>query len=126
MRLLIDTNALLWLLDGDDRLGPIARHAVESADVLAVSVGSLWEIAIKVSIGKLDPVPGLPAALRDLGFERVGITDDHLTALESLPFHHRDPFDRLLISQALIDGLAILTTDDVFEAYGPLVIAARR
>lgn len=126
MRLLIDTNALLWLLDGDDRLGPAARDAVESADVIAVSVGSLWEIAIKISIGKLAPIPGLYGAIGNLGFERLTITDDHLSALEALPLHHRDPFDRLLICQALTDGLGVLTADDIFTKYGPLVVDARR
>lgn len=126
MRLLIDTNALLWLLDGDDRLGASARVSVESADALVVSVGSLWEIAIKVSIGKLAPIPGLSGALGDLGFERLEITDNHLGMLETLPSHHRDPFDRLLISQALTDGLTVLTADDAFAAYGPRVVDARR
>lgn len=125
MRLLIDTNALLWLLDGDDRLGRRAREAVESAVALVVSIGSLCEIAIKVSIGKLAAIPGLHSAMRDLGFERLAITDDHLAVLEALPWHHRDPFDRLLISQALTDGLAVLTADDVFGSYGPLVVDAR-
>lgn len=125
MRLLIDTNALLWLLDGDDRLGPIARSAVQSAEVLAISVGSLWAIAIKISIGKLAPIPGLHDAITRLGFERLAITDDHLSALQALPLHHRDPFDRILICQALTDGFRVLTADDIFATYGPLVVDAR-
>lgn len=93
---------------------------------MAVSVGSLWEIAIKVSIGKLAPIPGLHGAIGNLGFERLAITDDHLSALEGLPLHHRDPFDRILICQALTDGLGVLTADDIFTKYGPLVVDARR
>ena len=125
MRALLDTNALLWLLGGDDRLGHQARETTESADTLAVSIASLWEVAIKVSIGRLAPIPGLRAAVRDLGFERLGITDEHLATLETLPLHHRDPFDRLLICQALADGLTVLTADDTFAVYGVPVVDAR-
>ncbi len=126
MSLLLDTNALLWLLDGDERLGVKARSAVESADSLVVSVGSLWEIAIEISIGKLAPIPGLYAAVLDLGFERLAITDDHLADLETLPMRHRDPFDRLLICQTRIARLTILTADVVFADYGVPVVDARR
>lgn len=126
MSLLLDTNALLWLLDGDERLGARSRNAVESADALVVSVGSLWEIAIKISIGKLAPIPGLHAAVRDLGFVRLAITDDHLADLETLPMRHRDPFDRLLICQARTDRLTVLTADKVFADYGVPVVDARR
>ena len=124
MRLLFDTNALLWLLGGDDRLGAAARGAVQSADALVVSVASLWEIAVKVSIGKLGAIPGLHAAVRDLGFERLPIRDAHLAALESLPLLHRDPFDRLLVCQALTEPLAVLTADPAFAPYGPVVVDA--
>ena len=83
MRLLLDTDALLWLLAGDPRLGAQARQEVEAAAELVVSAASLWEIAIKVSIGKL----------------------------AALPWHHRDPFDRLLIAQAQAEALTVLTAD---------------
>lgn len=125
MHVLLDTNALLWLLGGDDRLGPTARQGVEAAETLSVSVGSLWEIAIKISIGKLGPIPGLHAAVRDLGLERLDITDAHLATLETLPRHHGDPFDRLLICQALTGNLAVLTADERFPAYGVTVLDAR-
>lgn len=124
MRLLLDTNTLLWLLDGDDRLGVSARDSVQTADTLVVSVASLWEIAIKVSIGKLQPIPGLHAAVRDLGFERLPIRDAHLAALESLPILHRDPFDRMLVCQALTEPMAVLTADKAFAPYGPVVVDA--
>lgn len=74
MRLLLDTNALLWLLGGDDRLGHRARASVAAAATLAVSVASLWEIAIKVSIRKLAPIPGLYDGIRNLGFTRIEIS----------------------------------------------------
>lgn len=77
---LLDTNALLWLLDGDRRLRASARSAVRRAETVAVSVASLWEIAIKVSIRNLAPIPALPATIRDLGFERPAIEDAHLLA----------------------------------------------
>ncbi|MDQ3151417.1 MAG: type II toxin-antitoxin system VapC family toxin [Actinomycetota bacterium] len=125
MRLLLDTNALLWLLDGDERLGPRSRETVETSEALVVSVGSLWEIAIKVSIGKLAPIAGLHAAVRDLGLERLAIEDEHLSALERLPLLHRDPFDRLLICQALVGGLTVLTAHEQFAQYGILVLDAR-
>jgi PIN domain nuclease of toxin-antitoxin system len=117
VRLLLDTNALLWLLAGDQRLGPGARQHVERAEILAVSVASLWEIAIKISLRKLAPIPGLHQAVTELGFDRLAITDPHLLALESLPYHHRDPFDRLLISQAMVERMTILTSDRVFADY---------
>lgn len=125
MRLLLDTNALLWLLDGDDRLGPEARQVVHRAETLVVSVASLWEIAIKVSIRKLAAIPGLHAAVGDLGFERLAITDGHLVTLERLPHLHQDPFDRLLISQALVERLTVLTADDAFTGYDVRVLDAR-
>lgn len=126
MRLLLDTNALLWLLDDDERLGQRARVRVQAADLLAVSVASLWEIAIKVSLDKIAPIPGLHAAVRDLGFRRIDITDEHLDAVAALPYHHRDPFDRLLISQALVEKLTVLTADRDFARYEVAVVDARQ
>lgn len=125
MRLLVDTNALLWLLDGDARLGTSARATVEQTETLAVSVASLWEIAIKVSIHKLEPIPRLHEAIRNLGFERLAITDAHLVALQDLPHLHRDPFDRLLVSQALVERLTVLTADPAFAGYAVPVLDAR-
>lgn len=126
MRLLLDTNALLWLLDGDERLGLVARAAVDRAETLAVSVVSLWEIAIKVSIHKLAPIPELHETIRDLGLERLAIADAHLVALEHLPHLHRDPFDRLLISQALVERFTVLTADSAFAGYAIDVLDSRR
>lgn len=124
MRLLLDTNALLWLLDGDERLGLTARAEIDRAEILAVSVASLWEVAIKVSLRKLAPITGFHQAIRDLGFERLGIADAHLLAVEHLPHVHRDPFDRLLISQALVEGLTVVTADGAFTGYAVPVLDA--
>ncbi len=126
MRLLLDTNALLWLLAGDPRLGAQARHEVETAAELVVSAASLWEIAIKVSIGKLAALPELPAVLAEAGVRRLGIEDEHLRRLESLPWHHRDPFDRLLIAQAQAEALTVLTADPAFGDYAVPARDARR
>ena len=126
MRLLLDTNALLWLLAGDPRLGPQARHEVEAAAELVVSAASLWEIAIKVSVGKLAALPGLPAVLAESAVRRLGIEDEHLRRLESLPWHHRDPFDRLLIAQAQAEALTVLTADPAFGDYAVPARDARR
>jgi PIN domain nuclease of toxin-antitoxin system len=126
VRLLLDTNALLWLLAGDPRLGAQARHEVEAAAELVVSAASLWEIAIKVSIGRLAALPGLPAVLAEAGVRRLGIEDEHLRRLESLPWHHRDPFDRLLIAQAQAEALTVLTADPAFGDYAVPARDARR
>lgn len=125
MRLLLDTNALLWLLDDDHRLGPSARAEIERAETLAVSVASLFQIAIMVSIRKLEPIDGLHAAIRDLGFDRVAIADTHLDRLAELPHRHRDPFDRLLICQALVEGLTVVTADSSFAGYSVPVLDTR-
>lgn len=125
MRLLLDTNALLWLLAGDDRLGTSARAAVERAETLVVSVASLWEIAIKISIRKLAPIPRLHSAIQELGFERLAINDAHLAALQDLPHLHRDPFDRMLISQAFVARLTIVTADAAFAGYAVPTLDAR-
>ena len=126
MRLLLDTDALLWLLAGDPRLGTQARQEVEAAAELVVSAASLWEIAIKVSIGKLAALPGLPAVLAEAGVRRLGIEDEHLRRLESLPWHHRDPFDRLLVAQAQAEALTVLTADPAFGDYAVPARDARR
>ena len=126
MRLLVDTNALLWLLAGDPRLGAQARREVEAAAELVVSAASLWEIAIKVSLGKLAALPGLPVVLADAGVRRLGIEHEHLRRLESLPWHHRDPFDRLLIAQTQAEALTVLTADPAFGDYAVPARDARR
>lgn len=126
MQILLDTNALLWLLGGDERLGPAGRDAVQQAERLVVSVASHWEIAIKVSLRKLAPIPRLHPTLHQLGFERLAVHDAHLRELEVLPFLHRDPFDRMLISQARVEGCTILTADRVFATYGAAVVDASR
>lgn len=125
MKLLLDTNSFLWFIMGERRLGPNAREAVETGDCV-ISELSLLEISLKASKGKLIVTTNPGQAIRELGFERTGISDRHLARMERLPLHHRDPFDRYLIAQALSDNLPILTSDRAFAQYGVTVIDATR
>lgn len=120
MRLLLDTHALLWWLNDDAKLGTRARDLIGNSenDVL-VSVVSLWEITVKLRIGKLDAdIEEILAILPDQGFDRLDITDAHLVALAALPFHHRDPFDHLLMAQAIGEGAHFVSQDRNVALYG--------
>ena len=123
MNLLLDTHSFIWFVAGSTRLSASAREIMDvPANRLWLSVASLWEMAIKVSLGKLklgQPLDKfLPEQLRVNSVELLGITLDHTLALAALPFHHRDPFDRLLIAQALVEGLPVISVDPAFDAYG--------
>ena len=123
MRLLLDTHALLWWLDGDRRLSRKARAAIGDEDnALFVSAASAWEIATKARLGKL---PGAVAVAEDVvgsvsaqGFSSLDITVLHAQRAGRLPGAHRDPFDRLLIAQAQLEDLTLVSKDEVFDAYG--------
>lgn len=129
MKLLLDTHALLWAATEPERLRAEAREALEDGthDVLVSSV-TAWEIAIKQSLGKLElDQPAeiwLPDVIRRTGLEPASIELAAALRVRALPWHHRDPFDRLLIAQALESGYAIVTRDVVFERYGVVVLAA--
>jgi PIN domain nuclease of toxin-antitoxin system len=117
-RLLVDTHVVLWHVLDDPRLGPGPTAAIEDAEAeVMVSVASLWEIAIKSALGKLEAPDDLPALVADLGFELLPVSAEHAWAVRDLPHHHRDPFDRLLIAQARVERLPILTADPAFAAY---------
>lgn len=126
MRLLVDTHAFLWFLSGDAKLSRAARRALDAADAeWHVSAASVWEMAIKSSLGRLT----LPATAEDYiagkidsGLRMLAIDWTHAAAVERLPFHHRDPFDRLLVAQAQAESLAVVTNDRVFRKYGVQVI----
>lgn len=123
MRLLLDTHALLWFLAGDEKLGGAARALVEDEEnEVLVSAASLWEIAIKVSLGKLrmsGPFEeAFPSQLDSNEIRVLPILPRHLQRVVGLPFHHRDPFDRLLAAQAAADDLSLVSRDPVFDAYG--------
>ncbi len=122
MRVLLDTQALVWALLNDARLGNAARVTITSAenDVL-VSIASLWEIAIKTSLGKYslnEPFATfMETRLPESGFAFLPIEARHLVVVATLPFHHRDPFDRLIIAQAIVEQVPVVSSDAAFDAY---------
>jgi len=123
VKLLLDTHAWLWFVLGDDSLTPAARKLIEdpSNDVL-ISPVVYWETAIKISLGKYQLAQPfeqfITSAIAGQGFEILPILPQHTAALVSLPFHHRDPFDRLLVAQALTERLPLLSADVALDAYG--------
>ena|SRR5947207_5283358 len=122
LNLLLDTHVLLWYLEESDRLRAETVELVnDPRNIVFVSVASVWEITIKKSLGKLrvpdDIADWLPEQLSINRMTALEITLAHATAIEQLPLHHADPFDRLLISQARSDSLTVLTADPVFERY---------
>ncbi|MCJ2048086.1 type II toxin-antitoxin system VapC family toxin [Methylobacterium sp. J-078] len=119
MRLLLDTHALLWWLLADPRLGRAAQDLIaDPANDVLVSVASLWEIQVKVRVGKLKADLGaILDAVRDQGFDLVGITPAHLLGLGDLPRHHGDPWDHLLIAQAKAEGAIFVSEDRSVPAY---------
>jgi PIN domain nuclease of toxin-antitoxin system len=126
MKAILDTHAFLWALAGDERMSRLARHTFTGPASLLLSIASIWEILIKVQSGKLNlPRPAGRYVIRKLaenGIETLPISLDHLLALERLPMHHRDPFDRILIAQSLEDNLPIVTSDPLFARYDvPLI-----
>jgi PIN domain nuclease of toxin-antitoxin system len=122
MRLLLDTHTFIWFIMGSANLSAHARALIEDvANEKFLSVASLWEMAIKLSTGKLTlsaPFDLLiPQQLGSNGFELLNIELAHAAAVAMLPFHHRDPFDRLLIAQAMVEKMPIVSTDAAFDAY---------
>lgn len=124
MRLLLDTHILLWCLVDDAALSPQARMQItDPANQIFMSSISLWEIAIKVQLGKLKgDVREIRTAALASGFQPLPFSLDHAVAVAQLPGHHRDPFDRALIAQAQYEPLYLLTHDHVLLAYGTTVI----
>jgi len=113
MNLLLDTHAFLWAVDNHPRLSPQARAAIiDGGNIVFVSVATAWEIAIKKSIGKLAiPSGDYLEELRLHRFTPLDITTEHALAVETLPPHHKDPFDRMLIAQAQVEQLTLVTRD---------------
>jgi PIN domain nuclease of toxin-antitoxin system len=123
MRLLLDTHTFLWFIAGSKSLSQTARDLIEDvANEKFVSVASVWEIAIKHSIGKLPLAAPFSVLITQQlalnGFDLLPITVSQLSLLVTLPFHHRDPFDRLIIAQSLTDNLFLVSADAKFDAYG--------
>lgn len=119
MKLLLDTHVLLWAAADSPRIKAIRKRLLAADNEVYFSVASLWEIAIKVSLGKLQADAGLirEAAL-DSGFLELPILGPHALFVGGLPWHHRDPFDRLLVAQAMAEPMRLLTADEQLLAYG--------
>jgi PIN domain nuclease of toxin-antitoxin system len=121
MRILIDTHIFLWFINNDPQLSQTTQKLLESDVELLLSVASLWEIAIKVSTGKMTlPKPFeifIPEQLQQNEIAILPIEIDHVTYITTLAFHHRDPFDRLLIAQSIVEGIPIVSVDTAFDPY---------
>jgi PIN domain nuclease of toxin-antitoxin system len=124
-RLLLDTEALIWWDANDPRLGGNARAAIQNAREVYVSAASAWEIVIKAALGKLHTTRRPADAVAEGGFHGLPIGFDHVEAVGELPPHHKDPFDRLLLAVARVEGLAIVTSDHSFGPYGLPLVDAR-
>jgi PIN domain nuclease of toxin-antitoxin system len=123
MRVLLDTHALLWWLDGDRRLSPRVRKIIaDEENIVLVSAASAWEIATKFRIGKLpgaaEVAANVAGCVLSQGFESLDITILHAQRAGRLPGAHRDPFDRMLAAQAQLEDLPIVTNDKVFDTFG--------
>lgn len=116
MNLLLDTHVLIWWDEGR-RIAAAARRAIEAADSVYVSAASAWEVAIKIGLGRLNPSRTVEQAVEESGFEELPITFRHAERVAALPAYHRDPFDRLLIAQAMVERLTLVTRDPVFGRY---------
>lgn len=118
MKLLLDTHAALWWLGGDERFGETAaRQLTDETNQVLLSAAVVWEVAIKRSLGKLKAPEDLVPTLLGAGAQALAINLDHAAAVEHLPWHHRDPFDRMLVAQASIEGAAIVSGDDALRPY---------
>lgn len=123
MRLLLDTHILLWTLTGDPRLGKVEALIVDPANSVSVSAASYLELAIKASQGKIDvDVAEIRAAVAESGFDELSVNGVHAEILAGLPWHHKDPFDRILVAQALAEPLRLITADPQVAKYSDTVI----
>jgi len=123
LRILLDTHIYLWWLDDSPQLSPAARTMIQEAETVYISSATLWEAVIKIGLGKLEADPAeLVTGISESGFEPLPITPEHALALTGLANHHKDPFDRMLIAQAISEPLRLVTMDAVLSAYSELVI----
>jgi PIN domain nuclease of toxin-antitoxin system len=122
MKYLFDTHVFIWYAIGDERLSPLVKDLIDSRHDKFFSMASIWEMAIKVNIGHLEfrePFDKIIAnQFRINGYKLLNLKLQHLFKLSSLPLHHRDPFDRLIISQSLVEKIPIVSVDEKFDDYG--------
>jgi PIN domain nuclease of toxin-antitoxin system len=124
VRLLLDTHLLLWALGAPSKLSVATRKQIQAAEVF-VSAASIWEISIKRSLGKLQADPReVVAAIAPAGFALLPVTGEHAAQIVELPPLHRDPFDRMLVAQAQIEPMILLTNDESLRGYGSFVKVA--
>ena len=123
MSLLLDTHVLIWWDEGR-RITAGARRAIEEADAVYVSAASAWEVAINTALGRLRATRTVEQAVSESGFEELPVTFRHAERLLALPPHHRDPFDRMLVAQAEVEQLTLVTRDPVFSRYAVDLIQA--
>jgi PIN domain nuclease of toxin-antitoxin system len=122
VRILLDTHLLLWWLDNSAQLSKYAREAIgDPANTVYVSAVSMWEIRLKESLGKLTLPPTFDKALASESFESLPLTAAQTRRITDLPWHHRDPFDRMLVAQATSEALTLLTADRTLTTYGSCV-----
>lgn len=121
MKLLLDTHAFIWFVENDSNLTAELRTQIEDTEnEIFISIVSLWEMAIKTSLGKLEMAKDLSTIIlkiKENGFIILPILPEHTVYVASLPFHHRDPFDRILIAQTIIEKMRIVSKDSVFDNY---------
>ncbi len=124
MRLLLDTHTLIWLMEGDPRLSDKARAVIVDSDEVYVSSASIWEISIKARLGKIRTDPEeLFELARHAGLRELPVSARHAIATKALPLLHRDPFDRLLVAQAITEPMRLLTSEAQLAAYSELIIS---
>lgn len=121
MKLLLDTHTFIWFVEDDEKLPSRIKIQIEDIEnEIFISIVSLWEIAIKTSLGKLEVAIDIPAMISKIesnGFSIFPIFPEHTICVSSLPFHHRDPFDRMLIAQTITEKIKIVSRDGFFDAY---------
>jgi len=116
-QLLLDTHVFIWWRTDSPRLSDVVRETIGSADTVFVSAASAWEVAIKASLGKIRLPESFSSGVRASGFEQLFVRFTHAEAVAQLPHHHRDPFDRILVAQAAVEGLALVTHDPKLHEY---------
>ena len=121
MKVLLDTHTMIWFFEGSGEISQSARNAIENDDnTCFISIASIWEVAIKLSIQKLQmniPYDRLSSLIRENSFELIPVRFEHTKELITMPFHHKDPFDRLIIAQSIIEKMPVVSRDNSFKHY---------